>query len=68
MSVLAIARHMRDHTPNWLMRLNLLVWLALVIPMLLSWRPAWAAFAALMVLNVIVGVRSYAQRDDKPVE
>lgn len=68
MSVLDVVRYMRDHTPKWLMRLNLLVWLALIVPMLLSWKSAWAAFAALMVLNVIVGVRSYARRDDPPVQ
>ena len=62
MSILDVAYHMRDHTPKWLMRVNLVAWVVLIVPMMMTWRPAWAMFFALLAANWIIGFRSFKRK------
>ena len=63
MSIMDVARHMRDHTPGWLMKLNLVAWVVLLVPILMNnWWPAWAMWFLLMAFNWMVGLRSLKQK------
>lgn len=63
MSIMDVAYHMRDHTPRWLMRLNLGAFVVLLVPILMTnWWPAWAAWFLLMAFNWMVGFRSFKQK------
>ena len=62
MKALDLAYHMRDHTPRWLMRMNLLMIPLAIIWVITLWWPAFFSGALLMGLNLFVGVRSFRTR------
>ena len=58
---LDLPRHMALHTPVWLARANIVVWVMTIIPLLLGYLWAFAGFLLLVAFNFGRGYLAWRQ-------